>query len=80
MVQVGNSVTVKKLTTGQTMTGKVSRVETKVKLDKPIIIEAAGYNDIISEVTIPGNYEIVSVGGKRKTRKSKKGRKTRRRR
>jgi hypothetical protein len=79
MVNIGDSVTVKK-TTGETMTGKV--ISFKVKLDKPIMVEAAGYNDIISEVEVPGRYktyEMVKSGGGRKTRKVRKGRKGTRR-
>jgi hypothetical protein len=80
MVNIGDSVTLKKKTTGESMSGKV--VGYKVKLDNPIVIEAAGYNSILSEIEVPGyskTYEIVKSGGGRKTRKVRKGRKGTRR-
>jgi hypothetical protein len=80
MVNIGDSVTLKKKTTGESMSGKV--IGFKVKLDTPIVIEAAGYNDMLSEVEVPGHYktyEIVKSGGGRKTRKVRKGRKGTRR-
>lgn len=73
MVQIGEAVTLKKTTTGETMKGKVTRTETIVKLDKPILINGAGYQDIITEVKFPSDiYEIVSSGGKRRTKKQRK--------
>ena len=76
MVNIGDAVTVKRKATGETRTGKVSGFEIKVKLDDPIVIQTPWYNDIISEVIVPKDYEIVPSGGRRKkTRKARKGKK-----
>lgn len=83
MVSLGDSVTLRKKTSGDTMTGTV--VGYKVKLDKPIMINTSWYQDTITNVDVPGSgsvYELISSGGARKlrkTRKQKKGRKYTRR-
>lgn len=51
----------KRKSTGQTVTGTISGL--KVKLDSPIQINAAGYQDTITHVDVPGNYEILSMQG-----------------
>jgi hypothetical protein len=79
MVNIGDAVTVKKRATGETRTGKVSGFEIKVKLDDPIVIQTPWYNDMISEVIVPKDYEIVPSGGRRKTKTRRQKRKGTRR-
>lgn len=59
---IGKSVTMKRKSTGETKTGTI--VSVKVKLDTPIPINAAGYQDTITHVDLPGgNYEILEMSG-----------------
>jgi hypothetical protein len=75
MPEVGQAITLKKKTTGELLKGKVTRMETVVTLDEPIVINTPWYQDTIREVKLSDAYEIVPSGGKRKGKQTRKGRK-----